>query len=90
MSNIIEMKINEYKERGATRVKVAITDIDGVLRGKYISLKKFESVVKSTGAFCDCIFGWDIDDKLYENDIKFTGWHTAYPDAHFKIDMESE
>jgi glutamine synthetase len=90
MSDEISIKIAQYKERGATRVKLAITDIDGVLRGKYITLKKFESVVRGHGSFCDCVFGWDIADNLYENDVKFTGWHTAYPDAHFKLDMESE
>lgn len=86
----IEEKIKSYKERGANRVKLAITDIDGVLRGKYISLEKFASVVKSHGSFCDCVFGWDLDDKLYENDVTFTGWHTAYPDAFFKLDEASE
>ena len=35
----------------------SITDIDGVMRGKYLSLDKFESILKGTGGFCDCIFG---------------------------------
>ena len=86
----IENKINKLKERGATKVKIGITDIDGIIRGKYISLKKFESILKGSGAFCDCVFGWDVADMLYENDVKFTGWHTAYPDALFKIDLSSE
>ncbi len=90
MSQTIAEKINEYKEKGATRIKLAITDMDGVLRGKYLSLKKFESIATSTGAFCDCVFGWDVADNLYENEVKFTGWHTAYPDAHFKLDLNSE
>lgn len=88
--SIIDKKLAEYKDKGAKRVKIAITDIDGVMRGKYLSLKKFESILQSTGAFCDCIFGWDLDDKLYENGVKFTGWHTAYPDAKFKIIIDSE
>lgn len=86
----IEKKIKQYRSKGASRVKIALTDIDGVLRGKYISLEKFESVVQSTGSFCDCVFGWDVADILYENDVKFTGWHTAYPDAKFKLDLASE
>ena len=85
-----EEKLKEYRSKGATRVKIALTDVDGVLRGKYISLGKFESVVKSAGSFCDCVFGWDVADILYENDVKFTGWHTAYPDALFKLDLTSE
>lgn len=90
MTKTIENKIKEYEAKGATRVKLAITDIDGVMRGKYISMKKFESVMKSSGGFCDCVFGWDVNDNLYENDVKFTGWHTAYPDAKFKIDISTE
>ena len=90
MTKTIENKIKEYEAKGASRVKLAITDIDGVMRGKYISLKKFESVMKSNGGFCDCVFGWDVNDTLYENDVKFTGWHTAYPDAKFKIDVSTE
>ena len=86
----LEEKLNEYRSKGVTRVKLAITDIDGVLRGKYISLDKFESVFKSTGSFCDCVFGWDVADVLYENNVKFTGWHTAYPDALFKLDPSTE
>ena len=86
----IKTKIEEYKSKGAKRVKLAITDIDGVMRGKYISLKKFESILNGAGAFCDCVFGWDVADILYENDVRFTGWHTAYPDAKFKIVIDSE
>jgi glutamine synthetase len=85
----IEDKISDYKKAGVSKVKVAVTDIDGVMRGKYISLEKFESILKGTGGFCDCVFGWDVNDVLYDN-AKFTGWHTAYPDALYKIDLSSE
>ena len=34
--------------------------------------------------FCDVVFGWDLDDQLYDN-TKYTGWHTAYPDAKLRI-----
>ena len=33
--------------------------------------------------------GWDIDDQLYDN-AKFTGWHTAFPDALYRLDLSSE
>jgi len=82
-------KIDAYKEEGIHRVKLAITDIDGILRGKYISLDKFASLFNSTGGFCDCVFGWDVNDNLYDN-THFTGWHTAYPDALFKLDLSTE
>jgi glutamine synthetase len=85
----LKQKLDQYKKDGISHVKIAIADIDGVLRGKYISLQKFESICGSTGGFCDCVFGWDLDDQLYDN-TSFTGWHTAYPDALFRLDLNSE
>ena len=41
------------------RVKVAVSDIDGVMRGKYIHKEKFESAVEGGFGFCDVVFGWD-------------------------------
>lgn len=70
-------------------VKIGVTDIDGVMRGKYLAVDKFASILKSSGGFCDCIFGWDVNDVLYDN-TKFTGWHTAYPDALFKVDFDTK
>lgn len=89
MSTDVAEKIKEYRAKGVNRVKLAVTDIDGVLRGKYLALDKFESILKSSGGFCDCIFGWDVGDTLYDN-AKFTGWHTAYPDAFYKVDVSTE
>lgn len=82
-------KIAAYKQAGINKIKLAVTDLDGVMRGKYLSLDKFESILSGTGGFCDCVFGWDVADVLYDN-AKFTGWHTAYPDALYKIDLSSE
>jgi glutamine synthetase len=70
------------------RVKIAVTDIDGVLRGKYISNEKFLSVAQSDMGFCTVIFGWDMADEAYDN-ASFTGWHTGYPDAKVKINLGS-
>ena len=77
-----------FGERGIKKVKVGGFDIDGVLRGKYVSLEKFWSVVERGFGFCDVIFGWDIGDVLYDN-ARVTGWHTGYPDAHAQIDLDS-
>lgn len=82
-------KIAEYRSNGINKVKIAVTDVDGIMRGKYLSLDKFESLMTGTGGFCDCIFGWDANDSLYDN-AQFTGWHTAYPDALYRIDLTSE
>jgi glutamine synthetase len=70
------------------RVKVAVADIDGVLRGKYISVEKFLSSATSNLGFCDVIFGWDMNDLAYDNG-SYTGWHTGYPDAKVQLSMSS-
>ena len=85
----IEEKISQYRESGIQRVKLGVTDIDGVLRGKYISLEKFAAIADVTSGFCDCVLGWDVDDQLYDN-ATYTGWHTAYPDVLYRIDLGSE
>jgi len=74
------------EQRGVRQVKVAATDIDGVLRGKYISKEKFLSSLKNGLGFCDVIFGWDSSDVLYTED-SITGWQTAFPDAQARIDV---
>ncbi|MBB6458959.1 glutamine synthetase family protein [Flammeovirga kamogawensis] len=71
-----------------TKVKVAIVDIDGVLRGKYMHINKFISSLDSGFGFCDVVFGWDMADESYDN-VKVTGWHTGYPDAPARIDVNT-
>jgi glutamine synthetase len=65
-------------------VKVGVTDIDGVLRGKYLAREKFLSSLEKGFGFCDVIVGWDSNDQLYDN-VTYTGWHTAYPDAPIRV-----
>jgi glutamine synthetase len=84
-----ENQILDYvREHADQRVKVAITDIDGVLRGKYISTEKFLSAVQGNLGFCNVVFGWDMADVAYENSA-YTGWHSGYPDAPVRIDVTS-
>ena len=74
------------QERDLDYVKVALHDIDGVMRGKYINREKFFSALDNGLAFCDVVLGWDSNDQLYDNkDITFTGWHTGYPDAPVRV-----
>ncbi len=67
-----------------SHVKVGVFDIDGVMRGKYISRDKFLSALDTGFGFCDVVLGWDSNDQLYDN-VKYTGWHTGYPDAPVRI-----
>jgi glutamine synthetase len=75
-------------QHNITKIKVGGFDIDGILRGKYISPEKFSSAAEGGLGFCDVIFGWDSSDALYDN-VQVTGWHTGYPDALAKIDLST-
>lgn len=72
----------------AGKVKVAIADIDGILRGKVMHRDKFISAAKKGFGFCDVVFGWDAADVAYDNS-KVTGWHSGYPDADARIDLNT-
>ena len=74
------------REDGIRRVKIGGFDVDGILRGKYVDLDKFWSIVEGGMGFCDVIFGWDSADALY-TEPTVTGWHTGYPDAPARIDL---
>ncbi|HEY0655664.1 MAG TPA: glutamine synthetase [Chryseosolibacter sp.] len=80
--------LSYIQDHPSRKVKIAFADVDGVLRGKYISADKFRSVVKGGTGFCDVIFGWDAGDVAYDN-TTYTGWHTGYPDAKARIAMET-
>ncbi|TNF00675.1 MAG: glutamine synthetase, partial [Deltaproteobacteria bacterium] len=74
-----EQIIEQVKRYKGEKVKIAITDMDGVLRGKVIHLKKFLSILEGGFGFCDVVFGWDSSDVCYDK-VDFTGWHSGYPD----------
>src|SRR5262249_14291726 len=63
---------------------LGVFDLDGILRGKYLHRDKFFSALENGFGFCDVVLGWDSNDQLYDN-VTFTGWHTAYPDAQCRI-----
>lgn len=84
----MEQIVTFLEQHGIRKVKLAGADLDGVLRGKYVSLEKFASAAKHGFGFCDVIFGWDSQDQCYDFPT-FTGWHTGYPDTLARVDLES-
>ena len=76
------------RESANGKVKVAVSDIDGVLRGKYLHLDKFASAVEGGFGFCDVVFGWDSCDTCYDN-TQLTGWHHGFPDALARLDLDT-
>ncbi len=84
-----EAKIVEaIRKSNATKVKVAVADIDGILRGKYLHKDKFLSAVDGGFGFCDVVLGWDSGDQCYDN-TKVTGWQHGFPDALARLDIST-
>ena len=52
------------QERQPARSRSRCSDIDGILRGKYLHKDKFESAVEGGFGFCDVVFGWDCHDSV--------------------------
>ncbi|MBS1667868.1 MAG: glutamine synthetase [Bacteroidetes bacterium] len=80
--------LRQLTDQNTEKVKLAIVDVDGILRGKMVSFEKFKSIAEKGFGFCDVVFGWDANDIAYDN-AKITGWHTGYPDANAVIDLSS-
>ncbi|MGE5339781.1 MAG: glutamine synthetase family protein [Gemmatimonadota bacterium] len=80
--------LNAVENAPLQKVKVAVSDIDGVLRGKYLHKDKFMSAAEGGFGFCDVVFGWDINDACYDN-TRLTGWHHGFPDALARLDLST-
>ena len=76
--------VKQVRERSPACAKIGLTDMDGVFRGKYLAPDKLASALEHGFGFCDVALGWDCADQLYDN-VSFTGWHTAYPDAEARL-----
>jgi len=72
-----------------TKVKLAGIDVDGILRGKLVSKKKFLSVAESGFGFCSVLFGWDMHDATYTRELKISNADNGYHDLIAKIDLGS-
>jgi len=80
--------LEEVRQHPSEFVKLAVSDLDGILRGKYVAKEKFLSSAKGNVGVCSVIFGWDSSDLCYEKD-SVTGWEAGYPDFPAKIDLKS-
>ena len=72
-----------------SKVKIAGVDIDGVLRGKLMSKKKFLSVAEDGFGFCSVIFGWDMHDQTYFRELKISNKENGYRDIVALPDLQS-
>jgi glutamine synthetase len=90
--SVVHPAVRSVAASGSQKVKVAVSDIDGVLRGKYLHTGKFLSAT-APGAdggfgFCDVVLGWDVMDNPYDNTTA-TGWQHGFPDALVRIDLNT-
>lgn len=81
--------VERVRQRSPACAKVGVFDVDGIFRGKYMAPDKLASALEKGFGFCDVVLGWDSSDQLYDN-ARFTGWHTAYPDAEVRLLPETE
>jgi len=75
--------------RDDTKVKLAGVDIDGQLRGKLISKKKFLSIATEGFGFCSVVFGWDMHDQTYFKELKVSNAENGYHDIIAIPDLNS-
>ncbi len=80
--------LKAIRDEGHAKVKVAVSDIDGILRGKLIHIDKFRGAVDGGFGFCDVVFGWDSSDLCYDN-TTVTGWQHGFPDALARLDLDT-
>ncbi|MBG6076752.1 glutamine synthetase family protein [Polaromonas sp. CG_9.11] len=90
--NRLHPAVEALKASGASKVKVAVSDIDGVLRGKLLHRDKFLGVAEAYPdggfGFCDVVLGWDMTDSCYDNTTGAGGQH-GFPDALARLDLDT-
>lgn len=72
-----------------TKVKLAGVDVDGILRGKLVSKKKFLGIAGDGFGFCSVIFGWDMHDQTYFKELKISNAENGYKDIIAIPDLTS-
>ena len=91
-SSDVHPAVQAVRASGASKVKVAVSDIDGVLRGKYLHKDKFfgaaDPAAEGGFGFCDVVLGWDMLDACYDN-TAVTGWQHGFPDALARLDLNT-
>ena len=72
--------------RNLDYIKVGLFDLDGVMRGKYMSRAQFFGALENGSGFCNVLLGEDCQDQLYSGlDISHSGWHTGFADIPVRI-----
>jgi glutamine synthetase len=77
------------RDHGVETVKIGTPDMDGVYRGKRVSVKQFLDGCDGPGfAQCDVIFGWDIAEELITGrDLAIGSADTGFADVLLRPDL---
>ncbi|MGE5093832.1 MAG: glutamine synthetase family protein [Betaproteobacteria bacterium] len=81
-----EAVLQSVRTSGSGKVKVAVADIDGILRGKYVHVDKFFSAVDGGIGFS--VFGTDLNDRPYDDGYA-SGRRLGFPDATVELDLKT-
>lgn len=86
-----ELKHEDLEEllKDDDAIKVGGVDIDGQIRGKLMSKKKFMSIAESGFGFCSVIFGWDMHDQTYFKELAISNAANGYRDITAEVDLSS-
>jgi glutamine synthetase len=79
------------QKSGATKVKVAVSDIDGILRGKYLHIDKFWARPSATRRRLRLLrrgAGLGRARRLLRQH-QVTGWQHGFPDALARLDLDT-
>src|SRR5690606_411704 len=87
MSQLKEIA-QHIKNSGHNKGKLAVGDIDGILRGKVVWLDKFLSIAEGGTGVCDVVCGCGSRDRAGDH-ASITGSHTGYPGADAFIDLDT-
>jgi glutamine synthetase len=78
--------LKEIKRSNVSKVQLAVTGIDGVMRGKILHVDRFLSASETGIGFGNMVFGWDRTDATSGN-VDYTGKKSGFPDARVSIDL---
>ena len=85
--------LTAVRKSGSSKVKVAVSDIDGILRGKYLHIDKFLGAAEPTPAAASASAtsssAGTCADQTYDN-TTLTGWQHGFPDALARLDLATQ
>ena len=70
------------------KIKIAYTDINGILRGQYISIKKFFSIIEKGLNISSNIFNLDYTNERYPKQVNLE-FQNFFTNEHVNIDLSS-